>query len=464
MSTAEGSVAARTPQTPETREQKSWYWYDWANSPFVTTPATVLSPPYLTSAATAAACPTLAEGARCSTTLSVLGIPVSPGSLVAYTATVSTIVSAIILIFVGAIADRSAHPTKLFAGFAWTGALAAASMALVTGTNWQLGVLLFIIANICLGSSLVIYDSLLVRISTPDERDRVSSKGWAFGYLGGGLLLAINFVLVAKPSLLGLDRGGAVRVSLLMAGLWWAAFTIIPVRGLSKVTGTVAPPIAAGQGVVGGTLRQLRETFRDLAMHYPQTKLFLLAYLFFNDGIQTVIGNSSLYGIEELEFSQETVLGIFLFVQFVAFFGAMFFGRVAARIGAWRTVLASLGVWTGIVTVAFFVPARSLMLFLALAFFIGMVLGGSQALSRSLYSQLIPHGKEAEYFSLYQAMERGTSWFGTLIFGLVYQATLSYRAAILALIVFFLLGGVLLSRVKMRDGIIAAGNEVPRVV
>ena len=120
--------------------------------------------------------------------------------------------------------------------------------------------------------------------------------------------------------------------------------------------------------------------------------------------------------------------------------------------------------WTGIVTVAFFVPAKSLVLFLALAFFIGMVLGGSQALSRSLYSQLIPAGKEAEYFSLYQAMERGTSWFGTLIFGLVYQATLSYRAAILALIVFFILGGVLLSRVKMREGIIQAGNEVPRVI
>ncbi len=464
MSTVGGAATARAPKSPETREQKSWYWYDWANSAYVTTTATVLFAPYLTSVATAAACPDLVDGQRCAATLSVLGIPVSPGSLVAYTATFSTIISAIFLIFVGAIADRSPHPTKLFAIFAWTGALAATLMCLVTGTNWQLGVLLFVIANICLGSSLVIYDSLLVRIASPNDRDRVSSKGWAFGYLGGGLLLLVNFVLVAKPSLLGLDRGGAVRLSLLMAGIWWAAFTIIPVRGLRHVTGTVAPPIAPGEGVVGGSLRQLRETFRDLAMHYPQTKLFLLAYLFFNDGIQTVIGNSSLYGIEELEFPQETVLGIFLFVQFVAFFGARFFGQVAARIGAWKTVLGSLGIWTLIVTVAFFVPAKSLLLFLALAFFIGMVLGGSQALSRSLYSQLIPAGKEAEYFSLYQAMERGTSWFGTLIFGLVYQATLSYRAAILALIVFFLLGGVLLSRVKMREGIIQAGNEVPRVI
>ncbi|HRW20067.1 MAG TPA: MFS transporter [Dermatophilaceae bacterium] len=452
------------PSFHETREHKSWYWYDWANSAYVTTTATVLFSPYLTSVATAAACPGLADSARCDATLSILGVPVSPGSLVAYTATFSTIVSAIFLIFVGAIADRSSHPTKLFAGFAWTGAAAAILMFLITGTNWQLGVVLFVIANICLGASLVIYDSLLVRIAAPDDRDRVSSKGWAFGYLGGGLLLALNFALDALGPSLGMDRGTTTRISLLSAGLWWAAFTIIPVRGLSHVTGTVAAPVAPGQGVVRGSLRQLATTFRELATHYPQTKLFLLAYLFFNDGIQTVIGNSSLYGIVELEFPQTTVLAIFLFVQFTAFFGARFFGSVAARIGAWRTVLYGIGVWTLIVITAFFVPAKSLVLFLALAFAIGMVLGGTQALSRSLYSQLIPNGKEAEYFSLYQAMERGTSWFGTLIFGLVYQATLSYRSAILALVVFFVLGGVLLSRVRMREGIVQAGNEVPRVI
>ena len=248
------------------------------------------------------------------------------------------------------------------------------------------------------------------------------------------------------------------------AGVWWAGFSFIPVFGLRGLPRTgLDEPLDRASPTRQGPFAQLAATFGDLK-RFPNTLKFLVAYLFFNDGIQTVIGNSSLYGIEELEFPQETVLGIFLFVQFVAFFGARFFGQVAARIGAWKTVLGSLGIWTLIVTVAFFVPAKSLVLFLALAFFIGMVLGGSQALSRSLYSQLIPAGKEAEYFSLYQAMERGTSWFGTLIFGLVYQATLSYRAAILALIVFFLLGGVLLSRVKMREGIIQAGNEVPRVI
>ena len=302
-----------------------------------------------------------------------------------------------------------------------------------------------------------------MRIAGPNDRDRVSSKGWAFGYLGGGLLLALNFALDMFGPNLGLDRGTTTRISLLSAGLWWGLFALIPILGLRHVQGSVVV-VDRSAGVVKGSLAQLRHTFGELMTNYPQTKLFLLAYLFFNDGIQTVIANSSLYGIEELKFPQATVLAIFLFVQFTAFFGALLFGRVAGRIGAWRTVLYSIGIWTAIVVVAFFVPARSIVLFGALAFFIGLVLGGSQALSRSLYSQLIPHGKEAEYFSLYQAMERGTSWFGTLIFGLVYQATLSYRSAILALIVFFVVGGILLSRVKMRQGIIDAGNEVPRVI
>jgi len=464
MSTVGGAAATRAPKSAETREQKSWYWYDWANSAYVTTTATVLFSPYLTSVATNAACPNLADGQTCATTLSLFGIPVVPGSLFFYTVTATTIISAIFLIFVGGIADRSSHPTKVFGIFAWTGAVAACLMFLVSGTNWQLGVLLLFVANICLGSSLVIYYSLLVRIAGPDDRDRVSSKGWAFGYLGGGILLAINFVMVAMPSLLGLDKGSAVRVSLLMAGLWWGLFTIIPFRGLRHVTGAVSTSERPAGSLVGGSLAQLRETFTDLWTHYPQTKLFLLAYLFFNDGIQTVITSSSVYGVKELQFDESVVLAIFLFVQFVAFFGALLFGRVAARIGAYKTVLGSLGVWTLIVIVAFFVPSKSIVLFGALALFIGLVLGGSQALSRSLYSQLVPKGKEAEYFSFYQAMERGTSWFGTAIFGLVYQVTLSYRDAIVALIVFFLIGGLLLSRVRMREGIIQAGNDVPRVL
>ena len=448
---------------PETKEQRAWYWYDWANSAYVTTTATVLMGPYLTAIAKEAACPGIASGVDCLTNLSILGIPVAPGSLYAYTVTVSTLLSAVLLIFVGAIADRSPRPTRLFTTFAWVGALAACLMFLVAGTSWQLGVALIVVANFCLGASLVIYDSILIRIANENERDRVSSKGWALGYLGGGILLALNFGLLTFADTLGISEGTAVRISLLSAGLWWGAFTLIPYLGLRHLTGTVATQVDRKAGVVGGSIKQLASTFGDLR-HYPQTMLFLLAYLFFNDGIQTVIGSSSLYGQEELGFDQSTVLGVFLFVQFVAYFGARLFGAAAARIGAWRAVLYGIGLWTVVVVIAFFVPAKQLAIFVVLAFLIGIVLGGTQALSRSLYSQLIPRGREAEYFSLYQAMERGTSWLGTLIFGLVYQASHSYRWAIVALIVFFAVGGVLLSRVRMREGIEQAGNPVPVVI
>jgi len=446
-----------------TPHQKAWYWYDWANSAYVTTTLTVLMGPYLTSIAKKAACPTLPRDVACNTNLQVLGIPVAPGSLVLYVLTVSTVFSAIVLIFIGAIADRSPRPVRLFGAFAWTGAAAAAAMFLISGDNWMLGVLLLIVANLCLGSSLVIYDSLLCRIASPDERDRVSSRGWALGYLGGGLLLGLNLGLLNLETQLGISREMAVRISLLSAGLWWAAFTIIPVVGLRDLRGATETSTDDRAGAVSGSLKQLAGTFRELRS-YPQTMLFLLAYLFFNDGIQTVIGTSSIYAAEELKFSETQRTEIVLLVQFVAIGGALLFGRLASRFGAWRVVLNSLVIWTLVVTIAFFVPPGAFLIFVGLAVLIGIVLGGSQALSRSMYSQLIPRGREAEFFSLYQAMERGTSWFGTLTFGLVLQFTHSYRWAIIALIVFFALGGLLLSRVRMREGIVAAGNQVPAVI
>jgi len=452
-----------TTRSKDTAHQRAWYWYDWANSAYVTTTLTVLMAPYLTVIAKKAACPTLPSDVACHTNLTVVGIPVDPGSLVFYVLTISTILSTFVLIFIGALADRSPKPVRLFATFAWAGAAAACAMFLVSGDNWTLGVLLLIFANMCLGSSLVIYDSLLCRIAGPDERDRVSSRGWAWGYLGGGVLLTLNLGLLTLDEQIGISQGMAVRISLLSAGLWWAVFTIIPVVGLRDLRGATQTVTGDHAGVIGGSLKQLASTFRELRT-FPQTMLFLLAYLFFNDGIQTVISASSVYGAEELKFTNSQLIEIILLVQFVAFGGALLFGRLASRFGAWRVVLNSLVVWTFVVTMAFFVPAEEFLIFAGLAVLIGLVLGGSQALSRSMYSQLIPRGREAEFFSLYQAMERGTSWFGTLVFGLVHQFTHSYRWAIIALIMFFAVGGLILSRVRMREGIVAAGNEVPAVI
>jgi UMF1 family MFS transporter len=444
------------------KEQRAWYWYDWANSAYVTTVATVLFAPYLISVAEQAACGFVGDTDRpCRADLSVLGLAISPGSLVAYVVTLATIVSALVLPVVGAAADRSSRKKQVMAGFAWTGSLAAGCMFFVTGSNWELGAALLFVANICLGSSLVVYDAILCEISTPDERDRVSSRGWALGYLGGGLLLAVNLAVVTMHDTFGMSTGLAVRVSLLSAAVWWAAFTLIPYRGIRNRPAVAVVPEQGN--LVRQSFGQLFTTLKDLR-NYPVTLTFLLAYLFYNDGIQTVIVSASTYGEKQLGFETSVLIATILLVQFVAFGGALLFGRAAERWGSKRVILTGLAVWMLVVTAAFFLPEKNIALFLVLAVGIGLVMGGTQALSRSFFSLLIPRGREAEYFSLYQAAERGTSWFGTLVFGLVHQWTDSYRPAIFALIVFFVVGGALLARVDVREGIREAGNTEPVVV
>ncbi len=357
----------------------------------------------------------------------------------------------------GAAADRSSRKTTLMARFAWAGSTAAALMFFITGTNWQLGAVLLIAATLCLGSSLVVYDAILCEIATPDERDRVSSRGWAMGYAGGGLLLAANFALLSLMD----DTELAVRISFVSAAIWWAGFTIIPFRRIANrpAVNVVDEP----GGLVRESFGQLFRTLKDLR-NYPMTLTFLLAYLFYNDGIQTVIFAASVFGEKELGFEASTVLSAFLVVQFLGIFGALGFGRLAARFGARKVILVGLVIWVLVVVGGYFTPEKNFVLFLVLAASIGVVLGGTQALSRSFFSQLIPRGREAEYFSLYQAAERGTSWLGTLVFGLVHQWTDSSRPALFALMAFFILGGILLARVDPERGIREAGNDVPAVI
>lgn len=432
------------------REQRGWYWYDWANSVFTTSVVTVFLGPYLTDVAEAAA-----GGSGDDARVHVLGIPVAPDSLFPYLLSTAALLQVLVLPAVGAVADRTRRKRALLGGTAYAGAVATALLALVAGGNWVLGAVLFLVANSCFGASIVVYYSWLPEIAAPDERDAVSSRGWAWGYLGGGLLLALNLALFLDADALGLSDGDAVRICFVSVAAWWAAFTVIPLRRLRD---RPAPP--GTEAEAAGSVRQLLTTLRELRT-YPQTLLFLAAYLLFNDGIQTVIGLSAQYGDRELELSRTVLISTILLVQFVAFGGALLLGRLAARYGAKQTILGSLVVWVAVLCLAFGVQKGSAVQFYVLGAAIGVVLGGTQALTRSLFGQMTPRGKEAEYYGLYELSDKGTSWLGTLLFGLALQFTDSYRIAIVSLVVFFVAGFVLLSRVDVRRAVAEARGEKP---
>ena len=273
----------------------------------------------------------------CDKTVSLLGLDLAAGSLPFYLTSFATILSAFILPIVGAMVDVSPRKKWHMAGFAWAGAFCASTLFFMKGENWQLGAVAIVLSSVLAGCSLVSYSAILCDISTEDERDRVSSRGWAFGYLGGGVLLLVNLVVVLGNDAIGLSTGMAVRISLLSAALWWAGFTIIPFVGLRN-RAPVHTPDSEGRNWVQRSFGQLYTTLRELR-NYPMTLTFLVAYLFYNDGIQTVIYSAAVYGSDELKFGQSVLIGTILLIQFVAFGGALFFGRLAGRYGAYRAIL-----------------------------------------------------------------------------------------------------------------------------
>jgi len=428
------------------RQRRGWYLYGWASHVFPTIVVTVFMGRYLTSVAENA----VGKHGR----LHLLGIPVAPGSLFVYLVSFGTALLVLAMPLVGAVADRSGAKRELLLGFGWLAAACCIGLITVSGTDWQLGALLFLLAYLGYSCATVVNYSLLIDVSGPAERDRVSSFGWAFAYIGGGILLAGDFVL----SLFLSDKAWLARISLCSAGIWWALFNVLPWRMLRGL-----PRPAAGQGSDGTLLagfRQLRRTLAELR-NYPVTMAFLIAFLIYNDGIQTVTTVAAQYGDKQLGLSDSVLLSAILLVQFVAFGGAIWLGRLADRHGARAVVVSSLLVWVLLVVLAYFLTPGAAWQFYLLAVAIAVVLGGSQALSRSLFSRLIPAGREAEYFGLYEISDSGTSWIGPLLFGLTYQLSNSYRNALVSLVVFFVLGLALLVRVPLRAGIEQAGNAVP---
>ena len=446
-----------SPMKNNKREILGWLTYDWANSAFYTTVVSVLVGPYLTALAQA----DVGQGGVV-LSLGPLG-SITSDNLFTSTLGVSVFLQVFLLPVLGSIADYTNLKKRLMAGFCYLGVLASSLLFFIKGDSYLWGCALLLTANISFAAANVFYNAFLVDITTEDRRDRVSSYGYALGYLSGVLVLLANFAMITYAPSLGMDEGTAVRVSMLTASLWWGGWSIVTFLLLQN-RGAVKEP-ARKRDLIFVGFREVFYTLKELyGLRY--TLMFLVAYLFYNDGIQTVILNSSVFLSQELfvtrglEVSQTFLIGIFVIAQVAALFGAIIFERVSRFIGAKRTILVSLSIWCGIVIYAYgFLDNVTQAMIMAV--FIGLVLGSAQALSRSLYSQMIPKDRESAFFGLYEISEKGTSWLGNLVFAVVVGLTGSFRQAILALIFFFVTGFVILLFTNTTRAIHAAGNLTP---
>jgi MFS transporter, UMF1 family len=436
------STPAARGATADADRKKAWFgWcmYDWANSAFATVILAALLPVYFVA---------LVPDSGASLLGGKLVMPAS--ALWGYSVSLSMLLVAIIAPYLGSVADRHGWNRRLLAIFCLLGATATCLLVFAGPGDYLLTAALFVVANIGFAGGNVFYNAFLPALAAPGEMDRLSARGFALGYIGGGLMLLLAFVLIQWYEVFGFaDQGAATRLSFLLTGLWWALFAL-PTLLLVKD----APGVRSASSRVGG-LRGYFAIFGQIR-RYPDLLMFLIAFLFYNDGVQTIIVVSAIFAREELGLSQTTILAAFLLIQFVAMPGSLLFGRIAERWGAKRSVMLSLLIFTAITVYAYFMEHA--WQFWALAIAVALVLGGSQAISRSLYASLIPAGKTAEFFSFYAISAKFASIFGPLIFALIAHLTGSARLSVLAISGFFIVGMALLTRVDMQRGRVAAAQ------
>lgn len=421
------------------RQIFGWAMYDWANSAYITTVTVAVLPIFFAGTIVPE------DGVL------IAGTRYSAGSLWAFLISLSTFIIFVTAPVLGAIADFSASKKKFLMAFAWTGSLFATLLFFCgAGDVWKT-MLFFLVAQVGFVGGNVFYDAFLPHIASEDRMDRVSGKGYAFGYIGGGIQFALSLALISLHDRLGIDRALAARIAMAAAGLWWGGFSIITFLRL-KETPSVAKlpleyralpkPLAFLRLGITRTLNTARKVRR-----FNHLFLFLLAFMVYDDGIQTVIMMATMYGTVELGLPPSALMATLLIIQIIAAFGASLFGWLGERIGARRALLLTLFLWSGVVIQAYFITSAAEYMLLGVV--VGLCMGGSQSLSRSLYGSMIPRDASAEFYGFYSVFSKFSAIWGPLVFGVIIQATGSSRSAILSLIGFFLLGIVLLSFVDV---------------
>ena len=415
------------------KEVLSWCLYDWAYSSFATTVISAILPVYYSQVAGR-------------------DLPGNTATVYwGYTTAVALIVSVLIAPVMGAIADYSGIKKRLLLVFAAVGIFATAVLYYVTTGNWLLASLLFIVGNIGFSMSEVFYNALLPGIAGPEEIDRVSVKGYALGYMGGGILLALDVGLIHLMD----DKALATRITFITVSVWWAVFTIPLILNVREPA--IGKRKKIDRDILTEGFKRLSVTFHELRK-YRELFLFLAAFWIYNDGIGTIIKMAAIYGAE-IGISQSALIGALLMTQFVGIPFSFAFGSLARYIGAKNSIMLGLLVYTVISISSYFMETA--LHFYILAFLVGTVQGGTQALSRSLYGSMLPRDKTAEFFGFYGMSSKFAGIFGPLAFAIVSQLTGTSRLSIISLIVFFIAGGFILSRVDIRKGMSAARAKSP---
>ena len=423
---------------------RAWTMYDWANSAFATTIMGAVLPNYFSA---------FIAGEN---SLTLWGYTVAIGSLIA----------AVISPVLGAIADFRGSK-KLFLGiFAALGIIATALMFFIrTPGDWLLACILYILGTIGFAGSLVFYDALLPHVAEPDEMDMVSSRGYAMGYIGGGLLLLINVAMIfAGPSLLP-DMASAdatalmMRLSLASVAVWWAVFSIPIFRDVKEP----ARKMEAGEEQLNVLTVGFSRFFKALKeiRKFKDLFIFLLAFFVYANGIGTIITMAVAFG-SDLGFSSTILIGTLLLVQFVAAPFAILFGKLPQKLGTKNTIYLSLCIYSLVAVVGFFMTKE--WHFLLLGFGVATVQGGSQALSRSLIGKMMPKSKSAEFYGFFSVSEKFNTVIGPAVFSLINQLTDNSRLAIFSLVIFFLAGIAILRKVDIEHGIAVAKEEDAKMV
>jgi MFS transporter, UMF1 family len=413
------------------RDLRAWAMYDWANSAFQTTIIAAIFPIYFQKVAAAD-----------------LPGPVATARF-AWATTISIVIVAVVAPLLGAIADYAAVKKRFLAVFLAIGVAATGAMYFIGRGDWQLALLLFVIGNVGVAASIVFYESILPHLVGEDELDRVSAAGYAMGYIGGGVLLAINIVMMSAPGLFGFaSREVAVRASFASVAIWWAVFSIPLFRQVPEPRRQLERDEAPSGNPLSTAARRLVETFVELR-RYRQAFILLLAFLLYNDGIQTIIRMATIYGTE-IGINDNAMIAALLVTQFIGVPFAFLFGMFAGKVGAKSAVFVGLAVYSLITVLGYFMHSATQ--FFALAILVGMVQGGTQALSRSLFASMIPRHKSSEFFAFFGVFERYAGILGPAIFAWVVEHSGTSRNAILSVVVFFVVGGALLTLVNVEEG------------